>query len=129
MSKNTNAIIAALLENDWSVVSDPGMGATAEATVTATRPDCRITVTHILCGVINNNITGVTATVQIRDASETGTVLWQHNFFSSVTTHQQVAADVYVSGSKGSNVYIGFVTIQASVHPWLNAQGFKDDMR
>lgn len=127
--KGLEHIVLSLLKNDWNVTSNPGIGATCEASVAASRPETRLTMTHILASVINQNSALTTSTVQVRDASETGTVLWQHNFFSFTTTQQQVAADVYVSGIKGNGLYIGFLTVQASVTASLSAQGFADNAR
>jgi hypothetical protein len=129
MAKNTDAIILALLEKDWNVTSNPGIGQGIELTVSVPRPDARITMTHILASVINHNTGLVTSTVVVRDASETGTILWQHNFAVLNTTQQQLAADVYVSAFKGSNMFIGMLTAQASVSASISAQGFIDDMR
>ncbi len=126
MAAHEKALIIDSLGNNWNACT-VGAGVTLSALVTPA-VHARVALTQLGWSFIN--LTGANATVgiDVRDASIAGTVLAHWDVIVAAGVSGQDNWAVNMKGLRGSPLYIGFNTNQASVKASLSVAGWIDSL-
>jgi len=128
MSKRSDSLLADFFSNKWSATNAPAAGATI---VAATPTPVSNTHRHILetlsYSITNMNAgSGHTVTIQVREASVSGTVLWSRTHLVNGSTTVNVDAAPNLAAQRGKTLHFMNNTVLASVVATLNAAGWTD---
>lgn len=126
MAYRDRALIIDSLGNNWNQ-STIAPGVTASASVSVAIKE-RIALTQLGWSMKNLTAANATAHLQVRDASIAGTILAQWEIVVAAGLTAQDSWVVNIKGLRGSPLYIGFNTAQASVGYGLSVAGWRDSL-
>ena len=126
MAYRDRALIIDSLGNNWNNTTYAA-GVTASGTVSVAAKE-RLALTQLGWSMKNLTAANATAHLQVRDASIAGTLLaqWEIVVAAGLTAHEAWKVDIH--GLKGSSMYFGFNTAQASVSYGLSTAGWRDSL-
>ena len=130
MANRSEALDINVNADRWSALSAPAAGATCGAGVSAAGATTKINLVSLSYSILNMSAAPHTTTLQVRDASIAGTVLWSMDFLvANAAAAQGTLSNIELqNGLRGNGLYMGFSTLLASVKESLSACGWFDNL-
>ena len=132
MSKRSELLLACMLGNRWTATQNT-VGATMSAaspsiaTTPLSRPHLE-TLWYSIRNFVGAGAANATVQIQVRHASEAGTVIASVDHLVSPSSTAQVAfADMKIAGKRGGRIFVTASTFVASLTTAVSMAGWVED--